>query len=135
MSGESETHVALVSNLASMVLDLHGNTGNLSLFLDDQAPETQRPQRINGHLPDLYAEDVPRTFVVIGEAKTRSDLLSTRSKIQISSFFQYLSLFDRSFFYLAVPVFTQPVANTLIRDFGTEFSTVNATVLSVDWIY
>lgn len=134
MSGESDTHVELVSNLANSVRMLHGSLGNLALFLDDQSIERQRPQRINGHLPDLYAEDVPRTFVVIGEAKTRGDLLTERSQIQLVSFFRYLALFDRAFFYLAVPILAKPTATALVRELTSEFASVNATILTVDGV-
>ena len=135
MSGESESHIALVSGLANIVQNRHGCNGNLAMYLDDQSRERERPQRINGHLPDLYAENVPRTFVIIGEAKTRSDLLTKRSRLQIDSFLRYLNLFDLAFFYLAVPLLAKPVATKLVREVGIGHVNVRAVVLTIDGVF
>lgn len=132
MSGESDEHAALVVGLTEYVRERHGSRGNLALYLDDQMRDRERPQRISGHLPDLYAEDVPRTFVIIGEAKTRPDLLATRSRRQLASFVQYLSLYECAFFYLAVPLLAKPAATSLLRELGREHATVRTRILTLE---
>ncbi|WP_299409982.1 hypothetical protein [uncultured Roseobacter sp.] len=135
MSGESEEHTILVSQLSDFVRKQHGGIGNLALYVDDQALGRERPQRIGNHLPDLYAEDVPRTFVVIGEAKTRLDLITSRSRQQISAFVDYLALHKAAFFYLAVPVLATPAANAFVRELGDRHVRVNMHVLPVEIEY
>ena len=104
MPGESNMHRSLVRYVSRYVAEQHGSNGNLALYSDEDDELRQRPQRIGGHLPDVYAEDVPRTFVVLGEAKTTTDLETDRTKRQLSAFIRCLSLYDVSYFYLAVPL-------------------------------
>ena len=132
MSGESDEHALLVAGLTDFVREQHGGTGSLALFLDDQKRGRERPQRIGGHLPDLYAEDVPRTFVVIGEAKTYSDLITPRSRRQLDAFMRYLDLHDAAFFYLAVPLMAKPTATTLIRELGCDYETVRPHIMTFE---
>lgn len=132
MSGESDEHALLVKHLARFVKQEHGCKGNLALYLDDQMRGRERPQRIGNHLPDLYAEDVPRTFIVIGEAKTQLDLISPRSRRQIKTFVGYLALYDAAFFYLAVPTLSKPAATTVVRELGTRHENVTMHVLTAD---
>ena len=132
MSGESDEHALLVKRLFSFVKQEHGRKGNLALYLDDQMRGRERPQRIGNHLPDLYAEDVPRTFVVIGEAKTQLDLISTRSRRQMRTFVGHLALYDAAFFYLAVPTLSKPAATTLVRELRSQHENVKMQVLTDD---
>jgi hypothetical protein len=132
MSGESDEHAVLVSRLTAFVRERHGAAGNLALFLDDQKVGRERPQRIGGHLPDLYAQDVPRTFLVIGEAKTQSDLITPRSRRQLASFVRYLALHEAAFFYLAVPFVARPTATKLMRELEAAYGTVGSHILTID---
>lgn len=135
MSGESDEHALLVSRLTAYVRKKHGGAGNLALYLDDQKMERERPQRIGGHLPDLYAQDVPRTFVVIGEAKTQADLISPRSHRQLASFVRYLALQEAAFFYLAVPFIARPTATKLVRELEAAYGAVGSHILTIDTGY
>lgn len=132
MSGESEEHALMVSRLTDFVKSEHGHGGNLALYLDDQARGRERPQRIGNHLPDIYAEDVPRSFVVIGEAKTQLDLVSPRSRRQIRAFIRHLALYDAAFFYLAVPFLAKPAATGLVRELGYGYEGVKMKILIMD---
>ena len=132
MSGESKEHAFLVTHLTVFVTKRHGCWGNLALYFDDQMYGRERPQRIGNYLPDLYAEDVPRTFVVIGEAKTHLDSISPRSRRQLGAFMRYLALYDAAFFYLAVPTLAKPAATTLVRELGCLHEGVKVQILTID---
>ena len=132
MSGESDEHALLVHYLARFVKQEHGGKGNLALYMDDQIRGRERPQRIGNHLPDLYAEDVPRTFVVIGEAKTQLDLISPRSRRQIRAFVRHLALYQDAFFYLAVPTLSKPAATSLVRELSGQHKRVRMQILTAD---
>lgn len=131
MSGESDEHALLVARLTDFVKQEHGCGRNLAVYLDDRMRGRERPQRIGNYLPDLYAEDVPRTFVVIGEAKTHLDLVSARSRHQLQTFLQYISLYDTAFFYLAVPMFAKPTATTLVRELACLHESVKMQILAL----
>jgi len=135
MSGESDEHVLLVTHLRKFVNREHGAAGNLALFFDGQVRGRERPLRIGGYLPDLYAEDVPRTFVVMGEAKTHRDLVSPRSRRQIGTFVRHLALYESAFFYLAVPTLAKPAATTLIRELECLHEGVKMRILTTDMGY
>ena len=135
MSGESNEHAFLVTHLTEFVTKQHGCGGNLALYFDDRMYGRERPQRIGSYLPDLYAEDVPRTFVVIGEAKTHLDLISARSRRQVGTFLRYLALYDAAFLYLAVPTLAKPAATTLLRELGSQHESVNVQILTTDIEY
>ena len=132
MSGESDEHALLVSRLTDFVKNEHGHGGNLALYLDDHAHERERPQRIGNHLPDIYAVDVPRSFVVIGEAKTQPDLVSPRSRHQIETFIRHLVFYDAAFFYLAVPFLAKPAATTMMRELGCGHECIKIQILTLD---
>ena len=133
MSGESDEHTFLVTRLTDFIRKQHGGDRNLALYVDDQMRGRERPQRIGNHLPDLYAEDVPRSFVVIGEAKTHLDLVSSRSRRQIGAFIRYLALQESAFFYLAVPTLARPAATTLVRELGNTHGSVTTRILTMDF--
>lgn len=136
MSGESELHEQLVQALSSHVRVYHGGAGNLAIFIDDRGAETDRPQRINGHLPDVAAQDVPQSFIVIGEAKTPLDLESSRTRQQLRMFLDYLALFEKSFFYLGVPLRSKPRARAILQQIiGQQHAPVQAQVVCFEGIY
>ena len=46
----------------------------------------ERPPKLAGFMPDVYATDVPTTKTLVGEAKTAADLETKHSRAQISAF-------------------------------------------------
>ena len=116
MPGESRQHATMVQDLVSHIRKAHEPAGGFVLYSDTGTKHESLPQRVNGHLPDVFASDVPTTFHIIGEAKTHEDLRSLRSKRQIKAFLDFLSLYSNSVFYLAVPVFSHPYAKYLLDE-------------------
>jgi hypothetical protein len=114
VSGESRIHLELVKNLVAHIRSNHEPVGGFVIYSDIDAASTERPNRIGGHLPDVFASNVPATFRIIGEAKTQADLVTQRSISQIEVFLDYLALFDGSVFYLAVPAFSRSRAVQVI---------------------
>jgi hypothetical protein len=103
MSGESALHVRLVERLVATIEREHANRRDFVIFADHHAHGRNRPPQIGGYTPDVYASNIPATFRIIGEAKTAKDFKSDRSQRQIIAFFDHLSLYPHSSFYLAVP--------------------------------
>ncbi len=85
------------------------------VFADHRGFGVNQPPMIGGYKPDLFVQDVPETFRVIGEAKTPTDFNDDRSMRQIAAFLHHLSLYPNASFYLAVPWLLQERARNVMR--------------------
>lgn len=115
MSGESSRHTRLVERLIAVVTSRHPVPNGMLLLADHYTFGADRPPRIEGFMPDVFASDVPETFRILGEAKTPADLESERSLRQIAVFLDHLALRQSATFYLAVPWHLVPRARGIIR--------------------
>lgn len=119
----------MVAMLKGHIAAKHGQSEDLAVFADDFAGQDTRPPRISGFLPDVYAKRVLRNVEIIGEAKTSNDVTSVRSVRQISAFYEYLSVIQCSYFYLAVPWFAKPKAVRLIEEMRRLHSGVKSRIV------
>ncbi|HUT04532.1 MAG TPA: hypothetical protein VM163_11660 [bacterium] len=113
---ESVVHQVLVKRMADWVAEelLGGNSA--SILLDSPSIKlTGRPPTINGHVPDLFADDKTSRLLVIGEAKSARDLETDRSEKQIIAFLEYCSIHKDALFVLAVPWHRTRLARNLLR--------------------
>jgi hypothetical protein len=98
---ESSKHAALVQIIISYIGREHAQLGIVN---DLSSPlRAEKPSRIDGFVPDVYAFDAPLTTVIIGEAKTQDDLETERSRKQMAGFLSYLGLQKTGIFIVAVP--------------------------------
>lgn len=99
---ESIEHAKLIEIILKYVKKTYSGTQAL-IILDDRSQfiGSEKPPRINGFVPDVYVQDMPETFTLIGEAKTARDLESERSKLQIIAFCEYLSKCETATFILS----------------------------------
>lgn len=103
------------------------------MLVDHDRYGKDKPHRVNGYCPDLFASDLPTTFEVLGEAKTGPDLERPHSHAQIVAFLDYLSLQVAGWFYLCVPPLSVARAHQLlVRLRGAEYASVNAKVITLD---
>jgi hypothetical protein len=98
---DSAQHLALVNSILALVKKDFPLTK--FVVLSDLPGSLDKPPRINGFVPDVFAEDAPRTAVVIGEAKTVQDLQTNHSRLQIAAFLRFLAAQQNGVFVLAVP--------------------------------
>lgn len=102
------------------------------MLVDHDRYGSDRPHRINGYCPDLFASDLPTTFEVLGEAKTGPDLERPRSHAQIVAFLDYLALQANGWFYLSVPPLSVARAYQLLgRLKGAQHATVSTMVITL----
>jgi hypothetical protein len=85
------------------------------IFADHHRFGSELPPTIGCFTPDVFASDVPATFHLIGEAKTRDDIETERSRRQLTAFLDHLSLHPPSALLIAVPFNVAPRARQLIR--------------------
>jgi hypothetical protein len=98
---DSAQHLALVNSI--LVLVRRDFPTTRFIVLSDLPGSLDKPPRINGFVPDVFAEDAPRTAVVVGEAKTVRDLQTEHSRLQIAAFLKFLAAQQNGIFVLAVP--------------------------------
>lgn len=116
MSSEYVEHMEMVAMLKNYIAVKHGQLNDLAVYVDDFSRPEDKPPRIDGVLPDVYARRLLHDVTVIGEAKCASSINSKRTMRQITAFFRYLSAVGGSYFYLAVPWMAKPAASRLMRE-------------------
>jgi hypothetical protein len=101
---ESSQHTALVKVIINYIGREHADMTGLGIMNDLSSPlGAEKPSRIEGFVPDVYAFDAPLTTTIIGEAKTHADLETEHSKRQIAAFLSFLERQPSGIFILAVP--------------------------------
>ncbi len=115
MMAESELHLSMVKRLKSNVINEFG-AESLIIFSDDGLKDSEPPPLIGGTRPDLYANDPITDFHIVGEAKTETDLLTTRSKKQIYDQLEFLSHKTQHLYILLVPFGSLSTGRSIVRE-------------------
>lgn len=112
---ESTQHAALVNIIIRHIQRNYADVPGLGLLSDLSGPlHCERPNRIEGFVPDVQALDAPLTTMILGEAKTPDDLETSRSIDQITAFLSYLSFQPRPVFILGVSWHDRARAESLV---------------------
>jgi hypothetical protein len=132
---ESPLHAGLVVALIDFATEQFGGLTNVSVKDDSVRPlRGERPPRINGYVPDLYAINVPTTSTLIGEAKTRGDLETDHTRLQINAFLAYLAQTQNGVFALSVPLTAAATARRLLADAKRAFPGSETRTLVLDGV-
>jgi hypothetical protein len=116
---ESVIHLRLVATLVAHITTTYSG---LVVFHDLPAMlGAEKPPRIGGYVPDVYATDAPTTITVVGEAKTEADLTTDHSRGQLIAFLQYLGARERGVLVLAVPWGVRATAKNLLVGLQREY--------------
>ena len=119
---ESATHASLVQAVIVYAEREFGGLADIAVREDAVRPvRGERPPRIEGFVPDVFATDVPTTKTLIGEAKTQQDIETDHSHRQISAFLRYLSKTPRGVFVLSVPLAAGATARRLLAQINAPF--------------
>ena len=114
---ESARHARLVEAIVAHAEHRVGKLTEILIREDTVRPRRdERPPRVSGFTPDVYATDVPTTMTLIGEAKTVAGLDTSHSRAQIAAFLQYLAHTPGGLLVLAVPVSAKPRARAILRE-------------------
>jgi hypothetical protein len=102
--GESEQHIAFVAAIECWIQNKIIPQRQGIIFKDTSAATpAERSPVIFGYVPDIYYKSADGLLVVIGEAKTRSDLENTHTIAQFKSFLRYCQDYRPSMLVIAVP--------------------------------
>jgi ATP-dependent helicase YprA (DUF1998 family) len=89
----------------------------------------ERPPMIGGYVPDVYVTNVPTTFTVIGEAKTRKDLETEHSQAQVRAFLRFLAHTSGGVFILSVPLAAGATARRIVNIASKEIPSPPRTIV------
>lgn len=114
---ESATHMRMVAALKQWIEDNCEDSEKLFIWTD--SPQNTLPKqliRIEGFVPDVYANSSRHKKAIIGEAKTARDLDTRHTEAQLLSFLKYCSFNKGASLILAVPWDLVRYARSLIKD-------------------
>lgn len=113
-------HASLVQAIVAFAERELGELADIAVREDALRPlRGEKPPRVEGYTPDVYATNIPTTRTLIGEAKTRIDLETEHSGQQIGAFLRYLSHTTGGIFVLAVPLIAGATARRLVTELAT----------------
>ena len=114
---ESAQHARLVSAIVAHAELRLGKISEIVVREDAVQPRRgERPPRLLGFTPDVYATDVPTTTTMVGEAKTAADLETAHSRAQIAAFLKYLAHTPGGLLVLAVPITVKARARSILKE-------------------
>ena len=130
---ESSKHSALVQIIISYIGREHAQIAALGIVNDLSSPlHAEKPSRIDGFVPDVYAFDAPLTTVINGEAKTQEDLETDHSRKQITAFLSFLCHQHSGIFILAVPWQAKRRAHAIIEALRAETGATSVNTVTLD---
>jgi hypothetical protein len=114
--GESLEHTKLVDSIKKWLLEYKQSSSNLCVFCDSPSRSSQdKPPAIEGFIPDIYAIIPNGELVIVGEAKTWSDIESRHSIAQFGAFLRYCSTRKNTMLVIAVPWDMVNCVKSLVR--------------------
>ncbi len=117
---ESIQHKLLVEKMDKWVFENLLDRDNSFVFIDlaEKSMLGSSKRVFNNVQPDLYAVDLSRNILVIGEAKTELDIGREHSLHQYRSYLRTSEIFDgQSHIVFAVPFLCKPIIkNVLYRE-------------------
>lgn len=114
--GESLKHISLINIMKEYICSKE-NVDKALLFVDDPADRKNAPPTINGYRPDIYYDF--NGLLIIGEAKTKDDLLNNHTKGQLENYLILCANYTgESRLYLSVPWTEAILAQNLVKKYS-----------------
>lgn len=126
---ESTQHLQLLQRILDYVWLNFGKLYSLSILHD--LPTTvggEKPPRLGGFSPDVYAIDVPVTITIIGEAKTARDLETEHSRRQLTAFITHLNSQSNGVLIVAVPWQSIGASQRMLKQLAMKASKCKSTL-------
>ncbi len=130
---ESLLHLRLVHLVVEHIERIYSPSYPMALLHDLPGHlGDDKPPRIGGFVPDVYALDVPTSLVIVGEAKTNNDLETDHTRRQLSAFLKHLSRQARGVLIVGVPWQTAATARNLLSRLVQELGAEAVEVAVID---
>jgi hypothetical protein len=130
---ESILHLRLIAKVITHIERVYHPTHQIVVFHD--LPDnlgSDKPPRVEGFVPDVYAVDTPPSIAIIGEAKTVQDLLTDHSQRQLAAFLRFLRHQEHGILVLGVPWQLRAAAQNLLVRLRRENEAESVQVVIVD---
>ena len=113
---ESSVHTNLVKSLAKWVIELLPPEDSSHILVDipENSPQ-KKPPRLYEFVPDVFVSNIQRYTLIIGEAKTATDIDNNHTIDQLTAFLRKCSESNNSLLVLAVPWHKVRLAASVIR--------------------
>lgn len=126
-------HSNLVEAIKSWILGNVPDNRMLCVYSDLPSNNaSNKPPRIEGFIPDIYASERNREIVIVGEAKTAGDLETRHSTAQFEAFLRHCSGQVNSLLVIAVPWHMVNCGKSLIRSLKKRTHTEDVRVLFLE---
>lgn len=132
---ESLHHIRLVEQILAHIEREYRPYHGLAVFHDlPKLLGAEKPPRIEGFVPDVYALDAPVSVTILGEAKTEDDLETDHSRRQIRAFLSFLAQQEAGVLILAVPWQAGTTARNLVANMRQSLGSCAVTVVVLDGV-
>ena len=129
----SYDHELMVKGLISWVRSEKSPFEVSQLYSDcTLLPKYESPQLLNGFRPDILAISNNSMSFLVADAKTSTDVESTRTRGQLTGFLEWLSSREKSYIVLGVPWVSKASAMSLLKFLIASNSYTKITPIVVD---
>jgi len=102
------------------------------LVASPDSPPDNLPPCVAGRIPDVFAQNSKLNHVVIGEAKTASDIETQRSRKQFADYLRFLAAQEESMLIVAVPWYCVNQVRSLLRSIQGRTNTHHVKITVLD---
>jgi hypothetical protein len=111
----SKGHDFIVASISRKIIELGFQITHVDgLSVDISSVKPQIPPKILNHKPDIIGANLYGNFCV-GEAKTKNDLDSKRTKQQLSDFSKLVNLYSGNYLIIGIPLSAETKLANLIN--------------------
>jgi hypothetical protein len=130
---ESSKHIALVQAIVHWIETQTNFSQEMAILVASPSSSTdQLPPIISGRIPDVFAQNGSLGRMVIGEAKTASDIETYRSRKQFEDYLQLLGLQTHSLLIVSVPWHCVNQARSLLRSIQKKTNTHHVEIIVLE---
>ncbi len=130
---ESRLHSRLIMAIRLWVEHTYVHRTDIFLYVDETlSVSRQKPPRLNGFVPDVYATSLANDLTIVGEAKTGLDLETRRSREQLFAFLRHLSCSPCPLLALAIEWQYRATAKSLLQLLKRRAQAEPVTVIILD---
>ncbi len=126
-------HSNLVESIKGWILEYVPDNRMFCIYCDLPSNNaSNKPLRIEGFIPDIYAIERDYELIIVGEAKTPGDLETRHSMAQFEAFLRHCSGKINSMLVIAVPWHMVNCGRSLIRSLKKRTHTEDVRVLFLE---
>jgi hypothetical protein len=129
---ESADHTSFVDEIVRFIERLTHPRSDLVVYRDGPETTPQKlPPKLGGYRPDVLARLWRDHTFFIGEAKTSSDLGSSRTVAQLTAFLAEVAQNPKGTFILCAPFASYPTARSLLWSLSPDVTIERAAIYCI----